>query len=576
MTAFNDYHNAQVNNLPAPLKQLTIEQEYDSYTPAEQALWTFLMRQDDLNYSSYSIAETTHWSKERIPRLEEMNDALSRISWGAVAVGNLTSPVILMAFLAHRVLPVSPQIRTLTQIRQSYTPDFFHAAALSALLFTEPDYLYHIGLIGNKAIYSLNDLRLYEAIENLLHLKKADEPDLAAIRKAEKRIDFYQKNFGNSSEMELLNSMYQWTVEYGLSGTTDNYIPYGAAFHSALNEYLNLQDPEIKKYNYSSEALSTPLKIGSTQTHYLISADSQSRLHNLNEFANRMAFIRGGAEGILKAIESRTICTAVYSSGLQVSGVFCDLRMDLQNELQFIKTTGPTALSFDHKQLENQGKKDHADGFSSPVGRLKNLNKAMEDSSPEELEKLGIIPGNQTTLSFESGLILSGTVLSILNRESKIILITFSEASLKDEMGNTYFKPSWGKFDMAVGEKIVSVYAGTADTDNSEEIQYESARHTNQTAYDKKTLQYHELFSIVRNCRETGSGYEQLLKVWQELKTNYREDWLCALEILEIFEKENKNQELAREIRIYLELKASNEAEINQLIRNGFKLLNRP
>lgn len=576
MTAFNDYHNAQVNHLPAPLKQLAIEHDYDSYTPAEHALWRFLMRQDELNYSRHSIAETTHWSKERIPGLQEVNDALGRISWGAVAVGNLISPLIRMAFLSHRVLPVSPSIRFMVHIRQSYTPDFFHAAALSALLFTEPDYLYHIGLIGSKAIYSQMDLKLYEAIENLLLLKKADEPDPAAIRKAEKLIDFYQKNSEDPSEIALLNSMYQWSVEYGLSGTSDNYIPYGAAFRSSLNEYLSLQDSEIKKHEFSSEALSTPLKIGSTQQHYLISADPQSRLHTLNEFANRMAFVRGGAEGILKAIESQTICTAVYTSGLQVSGVFCDLRMDLQDRLQFIKTQGPTVLSFRNKQLENQGKKDHADGFSSPVGRLKDFDKALEDATAEELEALGIIEGRQAVLNFESGLTLRGTIDSILRRESRIILITFSNASLKDESGNIYFEPSWGKFDMAVGEKIISVYAGTADPDHVEEIQSGSARSTPPTVYDKKTLQYHELFRIVRNCRERRSGLEQLPGIWQELKTNYREDWLCALEILEIFEKENKNQELAREIRIYLELKASNEAEINQLIRNGFKLLNRP
>ena len=576
MTAFNDYHNAQVNNLPAPLKQVAIEQGYDSYSSAEHALWRFLMRQDDLNDPRFSIAGTTPWSKERIPRLQEVNDALGKISWGAVAVGDLISPVILMEFLSYRVLPVSTAIRSLPHIRQSYTPDFFHAAALSALLFTEPDYLHHIGLLGIRAIYSLRDLKLYESTANLLLLKKADEPDPAAIRKAEKLVDFYQKNSGDPSEMTVLNSIYQWTAEYGLRGTTDNYQPYGAAFRSSLDEFLNLQDPEIKKYNSSIEALSAPLKVGSTQKHYLISADSQSKLHILKEFANCMAFVHGGTEGILKAIGSRTICTAVYSSGLQVSGVFSDLRMDRHDHLQFIKTTGPTMLSFEHKQLENQGKNDHAEGFSSPVGRIKNLNKALEDASAEELKALGIIPGNDAILHFKSGFILKGTVLSILSRESKIILISFSKASLKDETDNIYFEPAWGKFDMAVGEKIVSVYGGTAGKEVFDEQQYQSARNLGQPACDKKTQQYHELFSIVRNCRETGSRYEQLQEVWNELKTNYREDWLCALEILEIFEKENKNQEIAREIRIYLELKASNEAELNQLIRNGFKLLNQP
>ncbi|WP_276363260.1 aromatic amino acid hydroxylase [Daejeonella sp. H1SJ63] len=572
MTLFNDYHNPQVKNMPVYLRQFIIEQQYEYYTPADHALWRYLMRQNGLNHPNNSVAEATGLSIEQIPELQKMNDALSKISWGVVAVSDLIPPSVFMEFLSHRVLPVSAAIRSLSHIEQSYTPDILHAAALSALLFADPEYLYHLGQLGSRAIYSVKDLQLQKAVYDLLLLKKAEEPDPAATRKAEKLVDFCQKNSAESSEMALLYRLYQWTAEYGLTGTPETLKPYGAAFHSSLKEHRHLQHPEIKKYSYAIDAINYPLSITGRQEQYFVSDDFQSMSRVLKEFADRMAYLCGGTEGILKAIESKSTCTAVYSSGLQVSGVFCDLRMDVQDNLQFIKTTGPTALSFGNKQLENQGKHDHSDGFSSPVGRIKNLDKALEDASSEELEELGIVPGNQPVIHFESGLILSGTVLSILSRESKIILISFSEASLKDETGNIYFKPSWGKFDMAVGEKIVSVYAGAADKKTFDEIQSASACGITPPACDKKTQQYRELFSIVRNCRKTGSGYERLPKVWHELKTNYREDWLCALEILEIFEKENKNKELAGEIRIYLELKASNEAELNQLIRNGLRL----
>ena len=576
MTFFNDYNNPQVKNIPVQLRQLIIEQRYEGYTPADHALWRYLMRQNDMDHPRNSIAGTTGLSMEKIPGMQEINDALKRISWGAAAVRDLIPPQAFMEFLSHRVLPVSTSIRSLSHIEYSDLPDFFHAIALCALLFTNPDYFEYLGQLGSKAIWSLKDLQFQQATYDLLLLKKAEEPDPAATRKAEKRVDFCQKNPGDPSEMTLLYRLFQWTAEYGLIGTTDNYKPYGAAIQSSHKEYHHHQNPAVKKYDYSMEALNYPVKVDGPQDHYFAASDLQKMHQLLKEFAACMAFVHGGAKGVLKAIESKVICTAVYSSGLQVSGVFSDLRMDRHDHLQFIKTIGPTVLSFEHKQLENQGKNDHPEGFSSPVGRIKNLNKALEDASAEELETLGIIPENDTTLHFESGLTLNGTVQSILSRESKIILISFSKASVKDETGNIYFEPGWGKFDMAIGEKIVSVYGGSADKEASDEKQLASADDIVTSVCDKKTQGYHELFSIVQNCRETGSRYERLAEVWNELKINYREDWLCALEILGIFEKENKNKELAREIRIYLELKASNEAELNQLILNGFKLLNRP
>ena len=48
MTDFNDYNNPQVARLPGYLKQYIVEQRYDRYTPVDQAVWRYVMRQ---NYS---------------------------------------------------------------------------------------------------------------------------------------------------------------------------------------------------------------------------------------------------------------------------------------------------------------------------------------------------------------------------------------------------------------------------------------------------------------------------------------------------------------------------------------------
>jgi phenylalanine-4-hydroxylase len=66
-----------------------------------------------------------------------------------------------------------------------------------------------------------------------------------------------------------------------------------------------------------------------------------------------------------------------------------------------------------------------------------------------------------------------------------------------------------------------------------------------------------------------------LREIWSELKEKFRDDWLCAMEILEILELENTLRDLAQEIRIHLEMKASNETELKKLIQNGFYLISK-
>jgi phenylalanine-4-hydroxylase len=166
-------------------------------------------------------------------------------------------------------------------------------------------------------------------------------------------------------------------------------------------------------------------------------------------------------------------------------------------------------------------------------------------------------------------------VSSILKRNSKLILISFTDCTLQDEQQNIYFEPSWGVYDMAVGEKIVSVYSGAADKDAFEEIPQKAKSETFHPEYTEHQKRYHDLFRQVRLCRETQNDFNRLTEIWKALKEDFRDDWLCAMEILEILELGSIFKDLAREIRIYLEMKASNEPELKKIIQNGFYLISK-
>src|SRR6185312_8738682 len=152
-----------------------------------------------------------------------------------------------------------------------------------------------------------------------------------------------------------------------------------------------------------------------------------------------MAFRRGGAYGLQKAVESKNTCTAVFSSGLQVTGTFTEFRKDESGEPVYIKTTGPSALSAGNCQLQGHGKDYHRQGFSSPVGKLKEHAAPLENLSVEELNYLGIEIGKQTILTFENGITVDGLVKNILSSNGKTQLVTFENCTVKDKDGEILF-----------------------------------------------------------------------------------------------------------------------------------------
>ena len=86
----------------------------------------------------------------------------------------------------------------------------------------------------------------------------------------------------------------------------------------------------------------------------------------------------------------------------------------------------------------------------------------------------------------------------------------------------------------------------------------------------------HRLYEQVRNRRQKGGDFGFLGNVWLRLQKNHYDDWLCALEILEILEHEEVEPQLAKEIRTFLVAKALNEPEYKKLINDGFYLIKHP
>ena len=59
----------------------------------------------------------------------------------------------------------------------------------------------------------------------------------------------------------------------------------------------------------------------------------------------------GGLKGVEKLIESEDLGTIELSTGIQISGKFTEVISDKNQRAVYIKTSGPTALTYKNKEI---------------------------------------------------------------------------------------------------------------------------------------------------------------------------------------------------------------------------------
>jgi phenylalanine-4-hydroxylase len=556
--------NAAVQSLPKHLLQFAVDQRYDEYTPVDHAVWRFIMRQNIFFLKEYAHKVyfqgllDTGISFERIPRIEEMNEILGKIGWGAVAVDGFIPPAAFMEFQAYKVLVIACDMRQIHHIEYTPAPDIVHEAAGHAPIIVDREYsnyLQRFGEVGAKAMQSRKDFELYEAIRHLSILKELPNSDPKEVEEATKLVEHHQKNLGQPSEMALLSRLHWWTVEYGLIGTMENPKIYGAGLLSSIGESVSCLEANVKKIPYSIDAKNQAFDITTRQPQLFVCRDFQHLANVLEEFANAMAYRVGGLEGINKAIECKNIATCEYSSGLQVSGVFTNVILS-EGAPIYLNTTGPTALAFANEQLDGHGRERHAEGFGSPIGQWRGE----------------VREGKIAKLEFERGLTVTGKVEKVLQRDGKLILITFSNCAVKFA-DRILFDPAWGEYDMAVGDRITSVFSGAADKDAFLEVALVPKERTIKAPSDAKRKKLENLYQQVRDIRERKVGYERLGEIWETQQAQHPDDWLLSMEIYELLDDTDQQPELKKRLVKFLQQIASTNKDKQTLVDWGFRLV---
>ncbi|WP_299338208.1 aromatic amino acid hydroxylase [uncultured Psychroserpens sp.] len=574
--------NPLIDRLPPHLKQFIKPQNYDDYSPINQAVWRYVMRKNVsylskvAHHSYLKGLDMTGISIDSIPSMYGMNRILKDIGWAAVAVDGFIPPNAFMEFQAYKVLVIASEIRQLENIEYTPAPDIIHEAAGHAPIIANPDYaeyLRRFGEIGAKAILSSHDNDMYEAVRSLSILKEAADSTPEAIEKAEALVNELQNKKVPLSEIAKIRNLHWWTVEYGLIGTVEDPKIYGAGLLSSIGESKWCMTHNVEKRLYSIDAAEIEFDITKPQPQLFVTPDFAYLMEVLEEFSGTMALRKGGFRGLQKLIDSQKIGSIELNTGLQISGVFTEMITDEDNNVVFFKTKGPTALANREKELIGHGQDANPNGFSSPIGKLKGISLAIEDMQPRDLKAYNFYDGKRIAIEYESGITIEGlNVTGIRNVFGKLILIEFEDCTVayKDKI---LFSPEDGTFKLAVGSSIVSAFAGAADYRSFDNLYHVSDTKTVVQDKSSKTQKLELLYKRVRTIRESSNGTEQIEAIFDVLKTEHNDDWLLPLELYELTTYSDKT--LGEAILNHLKGLKIKQPKIAHLIDNGLELINK-
>ena len=219
------------------------------------------------------------------------------------------------------------------------------------------------------------------------------------------------------------------------------------------------------------DAEETMTKIGKSYEPHIIGKYKSGTSFTTDDYEVHVSPVSVGAQTkpaitnqLKKITGDNTLQTLRLDSGLEISGKISKVLSKEDDALPiYLQFEGPTQLSIAGKEIEGQGPKFHSQGFGAPVGPLNGATKRMMELDPSELKQIGLIVDAKAILNFVSGVQVEGVVTQVTRGSSgKIVLISFKDCTVTGN-GTVLFDPSWGTYDMAVGNSIDQVKAGVAD-----------------------------------------------------------------------------------------------------------------
>ncbi len=475
---------------------------------------------------------------DRIPLIAEMDAKLGELGWGAVPVCGFIPPAAFLDFQARKILPIAYDMRSVDHIHYTPAPDIVHEAAGHAPIIADPEYADYLTLyagMAQKAIFSQEDMDLYEAIRALSDIKENPDSTPAQIHAAEAQLTRATSAVQFVSEANKVARMNWWTVEYGLVGSLSAPKIYGAGLLSSVSESQSCLSDRVKKIRLSVDCVETTYNITEPQPQLFVAESLHHLTDTLKEFEGSLAYRRGGAYGLDQAKRGRTVTTTVLDSGIEISGKLVEYGVTGQNP-DYIRCEGPVQLAEGGRELPGQSIKEHPQGFSTPIGRWREFkDKDPSRLTDAELHAGGIAPGKRATLSFESGYVVEGDVVQCLRVNGRLVVVKWRDCRVT-RAGKTYFEPAWGDFDMAVGTTVTSVFGGPADREayGSHDVGKATTTPGRQSPFTSAEKRAFERYAEIRTLRRSPTSAARVGDLSKLVATEFQDEWLLRLETIEL------------------------------------------
>jgi phenylalanine-4-hydroxylase len=579
-------HPADLSLLSKELTQYIVNQDYSLYTAMDHASWRYIMRVNRIFFGQHAYPKYLEGVKntgipiESIPRIEEMDTCLQRFGWRAVAVSGFIPPVVFLELQAMGILPIACDMRTLEHLAYTPAPDIVHEAAGHAPFIIDPEYSIYLrkyGEVARKAIFTAEDLEVYEAVRHLSIVKEDPATNESDLNKAQARLDCAIAASTYVSEATLLGRMAWWSTEYGLIQEGDQPLIFGAGILSSVGESFNCLSDHVAKIPFTIDSIHVAFDITRPQPQLFVTPNFATLTHVLDELSAQMAFRRGGYEGLAKAKMAKTPTTTVLDSGLQISGTLSDVFFNHTHGPYFVKFTGPTQLAYRDEELPGQGAHTHHHGFSSPIGLIKGLVKSASELTMSELAHFGFVDGKKGVLPFASGLILEGIWVDSCQRNGRSILLSFEECTIRDpRRGQILYQPEWGRFDLACGATVTSVFGGAADRPRYFEA-IDDQNHspgqpkTNLTEHNRQLNIWYARVREIREQNSVSHHIQELQTIATQVAQTHPQDWLLTLELVELLQ--TPEPALAVQLQRRLDQLAAHSLETANLIARGLEVL---
>ncbi|NTW26096.1 MAG: hypothetical protein HGA37_15465 [Lentimicrobium sp.] len=187
------------------------------------------------------------------------------------------------------------------------------------------------------------------------------------------------------------------------------------------------------------------------------------------------------------------------------------------------------------------------------------------------MDSAGFHPGVHQELVFQSGVVVSGIFDYVIQYNGRNILFSFTGCKVTYK-GEILFRPEWGRYDMAIGESVVSAFQGPADPDKFEFSFEPPFERTHKIVYTESDLQKHALYQQLRDARVGKVKIADFNAFFHRLQNECPSEWLLMLEFYEFLKEGKDNEALQSSVRNLLEEMMVSNPQFEGLIGDGLRL----